>query len=95
MVLRIVKLHQLYHDTDRGSASHYQTRKSPCSDPTTASARSTCVRVPVLSGHSEVPTWKRGAGFSPERARQLPGTHRGAVSVIDDPPAARYPLAIS
>jgi aspartate-semialdehyde dehydrogenase len=53
----------------------------------------TCVRVPVLTGHSEAVNVQTRAPLSPERARQLLAEAPG-VTVIDDPPAARYPLAI-
>ena len=53
----------------------------------------TCVRVPVLTGHSEAVNVQTRRQLSPERARQLLAEAPG-VMVIDDPPAARYPLAI-
>jgi aspartate-semialdehyde dehydrogenase len=53
----------------------------------------TCVRVPVLIGHSEAVNVQTREPLSPARARQLLAEAPGVV-VIDDPPAARYPLAI-
>jgi aspartate-semialdehyde dehydrogenase len=53
----------------------------------------TCVRVPVLTGHSEAVNVQTRQELSPERARQLLAEAPGVV-VVDDPPAARYPLAI-
>jgi aspartate-semialdehyde dehydrogenase len=53
----------------------------------------TCVRVPVVNGHSEAVNVQTRDELSPERARQLLAAAPG-VSVIDDPQAARYPLAI-
>jgi len=53
----------------------------------------TCVRVPVLTGHSEAVNVQTREAISPERAREL---LRGApgVTVLDEPAAAIYPLAI-
>ncbi|HTU78178.1 MAG TPA: aspartate-semialdehyde dehydrogenase [Solirubrobacteraceae bacterium] len=53
----------------------------------------TCVRVPVLTSHSEAVNVQTRRELSPERARQVLAAAPG-VSVIDDPAAARYPLAI-
>lgn len=53
----------------------------------------TCVRVPVLNGHSEAVNVQTRTPLTPARARQLLAEAPG-VMVIDDPPAARYPLAI-
>jgi aspartate-semialdehyde dehydrogenase len=53
----------------------------------------TCVRVPVLTGHSEAVNVQTREDLSPERARELLGRARG-VTVLDDPAAALYPLAI-
>jgi aspartate-semialdehyde dehydrogenase len=53
----------------------------------------TCVRVPVLNGHSEAVNVQTREPLTPARARQLLAEAPG-VMVIDDPPAARYPLAI-
>jgi aspartate-semialdehyde dehydrogenase len=53
----------------------------------------TCVRVPVMTGHSEAVNVETKEPLSPERARELLSSAPG-VTVIDDPGAARYPLAI-
>jgi aspartate-semialdehyde dehydrogenase len=53
----------------------------------------TCVRVPVLNGHSEAVNVQTRHALSPERARELLEQAPG-VSVLDDPAAALYPLAI-
>jgi aspartate-semialdehyde dehydrogenase len=53
----------------------------------------TCVRVPVITGHSEAVNVQTRDELSPERARELLLQAPG-VTVLDDPAAARYPLAI-
>jgi aspartate-semialdehyde dehydrogenase len=53
----------------------------------------TCVRVPVVTGHSEAVNVETREPLSPERARELLEAAPG-VSVVDDPSAARYPMAI-
>ncbi len=53
----------------------------------------TCVRVPVLTGHSEAVNVQTREPLTPERARELL-TGAPGVEVVDDPAAARYPLAI-
>jgi aspartate-semialdehyde dehydrogenase len=53
----------------------------------------TCVRVPVVNGHSEAVNVQTRRELSPERARELLAAAPG-VSVLDDPNAALYPLAI-
>jgi aspartate-semialdehyde dehydrogenase len=53
----------------------------------------TCVRVPVVTGHSEAVNVETREPLSPERARELLSTAPG-VTVVDDPAAARYPLAV-
>jgi aspartate-semialdehyde dehydrogenase len=53
----------------------------------------TCVRVPVVSGHSEAVNVETREALSPERARELLAAAPG-VTVLDDPAAARYPMAI-
>jgi len=53
----------------------------------------TCVRVPVLTGHSEAVNVQTREELSPERARELLSAAPG-VTVLDDPSAALYPLAI-
>ena len=52
----------------------------------------TCVRVPVLNGHSEAVNVQTRKELSPERARELLRAAPG-VTVTDDPDAALYPLA--
>ena len=53
----------------------------------------TCVRVPVVNGHSEAVNVQTRSELSPERARELLAAAPG-VTVLDDPAAALYPLAI-
>ena len=53
----------------------------------------TCVRVPVVNGHSEAVNVQTRDPLSPERARELLREAPG-VTVLDDPAAALYPLAI-
>jgi aspartate-semialdehyde dehydrogenase len=53
----------------------------------------TCVRVPVLNGHSEAVNVQTRDELSPERARALLEAAPG-VRVLDDPAQALYPLAI-
>ncbi len=53
----------------------------------------TCVRVPVVNGHSEAVNVQTRDELSPERARELLAAAPG-VTVLDDPSAALYPLAI-
>jgi aspartate-semialdehyde dehydrogenase len=52
----------------------------------------TCVRVPVVNGHSEAVNVQTREPLSPERARELLRAAPG-VTVVDDPDAALYPLA--
>ncbi|MEA2315009.1 MAG: aspartate-semialdehyde dehydrogenase [Solirubrobacteraceae bacterium] len=53
----------------------------------------TCVRVPVISGHSEAVNVQTREAISPERARELLRAAPG-VTVVDDPQQAQYPIAI-
>jgi aspartate-semialdehyde dehydrogenase len=53
----------------------------------------TCVRVPVVNGHSEAVNVQTREELSPERARELLEAAPGVI-VLDDPAAALYPLAI-
>ncbi len=53
----------------------------------------TCVRVPVVTGHSEAVNVQTRDPLTPERARELLIAAPG-VTVLDDPAAALYPLAI-
>jgi aspartate-semialdehyde dehydrogenase len=52
----------------------------------------TCVRVPVVTGHSEAVNVETKDELSPERARELLEAAPGVV-VVDEPAAGRYPLA--
>jgi aspartate-semialdehyde dehydrogenase len=52
----------------------------------------TCVRVPVVTGHSEAVNVQTREAISPGRARELLGRAPGVV-VVDDPGAAAYPMA--
>jgi aspartate-semialdehyde dehydrogenase len=52
----------------------------------------TCVRVPVVNGHSEAVNVQTRADLSPEQARDLLRAAPG-IAVADDPAAALYPLA--
>jgi aspartate-semialdehyde dehydrogenase len=52
----------------------------------------TCVRVPVVTGHSEAVNVETREPLEPERARELLAAAPG-VTVVDDPGAGRYPLA--
>jgi aspartate-semialdehyde dehydrogenase len=67
-----------------------ETRKI-LGDPTIR-VSATCVRVPVLNGHSETCNVETREPLSPERARELLAAAPG-VEVRDDPAAAVYPLA--
>jgi aspartate-semialdehyde dehydrogenase len=53
----------------------------------------TCVRVPVVTGHSEAVNVETREPLSPQRARELLEAAPG-VTVVDDPGAASYPMAI-
>jgi aspartate-semialdehyde dehydrogenase len=53
----------------------------------------TCVRVPVVNGHSEAVNVETREPLSPERARELLAAAPG-VTVLDDPGAGVYPMAI-
>jgi aspartate-semialdehyde dehydrogenase len=53
----------------------------------------TCVRVPVITGHSEAVNVQTREELAPERARELLSSAPG-VRVLDDPDAALYPMAI-
>jgi aspartate-semialdehyde dehydrogenase len=68
-----------------------ETRKILGDDQIAISA--TCVRVPVVNGHSEAVNVQTRRELSPERARELLEAAPG-VTVLDDPDAALYPLAI-
>ncbi|HUA75316.1 MAG TPA: aspartate-semialdehyde dehydrogenase [Solirubrobacteraceae bacterium] len=68
-----------------------ETRKI-LADPAIA-VSATCVRVPVVNGHSEAVNVQTREPLSPEQARELLAQAPG-VTVLDDPAAALYPLAI-
>jgi aspartate-semialdehyde dehydrogenase len=53
----------------------------------------TCVRVPVITGHSEAVNVQTREPLSPERARELLAAAPG-VTLVDDPDRGLYPLAI-
>ncbi|MEA2247906.1 MAG: aspartate-semialdehyde dehydrogenase [Solirubrobacteraceae bacterium] len=53
----------------------------------------TCVRVPVVNGHSEAVNVQTRGPLSADQARELLRAAPG-VTVVDDPADARYPLAI-
>jgi aspartate-semialdehyde dehydrogenase len=53
----------------------------------------TCVRVPVVTGHSEAVNIETREPLDPEQARELLEAAPG-VTVVDDPAAARYPMAV-
>jgi aspartate-semialdehyde dehydrogenase len=67
-----------------------ETRKILGDDSIRVSA--TCVRVPVVTSHSEAVNVETKEPLSPERARQLLASAPG-VTVLDDPGAGSYPLA--
>jgi aspartate-semialdehyde dehydrogenase len=54
----------------------------------------TCVRVPVVNGHSEAVNVQTREPLSPEQARELLRAAHG-ITVADDPDAALYPLAVN
>ncbi len=54
----------------------------------------TCVRVPVVNGHSEAVNVQTRTELSPEQARELLRAAPG-ITVADDPHASLYPLATS
>ena len=53
----------------------------------------TCIRVPVETGHSEAVNVETREPLDPVRARELLAAAPG-VTVVDDPAAGRYPMAI-
>ncbi|HKO39067.1 MAG TPA: aspartate-semialdehyde dehydrogenase [Solirubrobacterales bacterium] len=53
----------------------------------------TCVRVPVVTGHSEAVNVETREPLDPGQARELLEAAPG-VTVVDDPAAARYPMAV-
>jgi aspartate-semialdehyde dehydrogenase len=77
--------------TDEERKLMRETRKI-LGDPTIRIS-ATCVRVPVLTGHSEAVNLQTREQLSPERARELLSRAPGVV-VVDDPAGALYPQAI-
>jgi aspartate-semialdehyde dehydrogenase len=77
--------------TDEERKLMNETRKI-LGDPSIAIS-ATCVRVPVVTGHSEAVNVQTRRELSPERARQLLTAAPG-LTVLDDPADAIYPLAI-
>jgi aspartate-semialdehyde dehydrogenase len=67
-----------------------ETRKILGDDSIRVSA--TCVRVPVVKGHSEAVNVQTRDELSPEQARELLRAAPG-IAVVDDPDASLYPLA--
>jgi len=80
-----------YDHTDEERKLINETRKILGDEAIRVSA--TCVRVPVVSGHSEAVNVETKQPLSPERARELLAAAPG-VTVVDDPAAGRYPMAI-
>lgn len=68
-----------------------ETRKILGDDSIRVSA--TCVRVPVVTSHSEAVNVETREPLSPGRARELLAAAPG-VTVVDDPATGRYPMAI-
>jgi aspartate-semialdehyde dehydrogenase len=68
-----------------------ETRKILGDDSIAVSA--TCIRVPVVTGHSEAVNVQTREPLSPERARELLAAAPG-VTVVDDPANSRFPMAI-
>jgi aspartate-semialdehyde dehydrogenase len=53
----------------------------------------TCIRVPVVTGHSEAVNVETREPLDPEQAREILAAAPG-VTVVDDPAAGRYPMAL-
>jgi len=53
----------------------------------------TCIRVPVVTGHSEAVNVETREPLDPQQARELLAAAPG-VTVVDDPAAGRYPMAV-
>ncbi|HEV2789942.1 MAG TPA: aspartate-semialdehyde dehydrogenase [Solirubrobacterales bacterium] len=53
----------------------------------------TCVRVPVITGHSEAVNVETREPLDPEQARELLAAAPG-VKVVDDPAGGEYPMAV-
>jgi aspartate-semialdehyde dehydrogenase len=76
--------------TDEERKLMNETRKI-LGDPTIRIS-ATCVRVPVVTGHSESVNVQTREPLSPDRARELLRRAPG-VTVVDDPDTALYPMA--
>ncbi len=70
---------------------HNETRKMLHDDQIQVSA--TCVRVPVLSAHSEAVTIETERAITAEKARELFNAAPG-VEVLDDPASNTYPMPL-
>ncbi len=70
---------------------HNETRKMLHNDRIQVSA--TCVRVPVLTAHSEAVTIEASREITAEKARELFNSAPG-VEVIDDPASNAYPMPL-
>ncbi|MGI9556784.1 MAG: aspartate-semialdehyde dehydrogenase [Solirubrobacterales bacterium] len=70
-----------------------ETRKILGADEDELRISATCARVPVITGHSESVNIQTRDELSPEECRELLAEAPG-VSVVDDPGAGRYPMAL-
>jgi len=70
---------------------HNETRKMRHNEEIQVSA--TCVRVPVLTAHSEAVSIETDKEITPEKARELLSAAPG-VEVMDDPSANNYPMPL-
>ncbi len=70
---------------------HNETRKMLHDDDIQVSA--TCVRVPVLTAHSEAVYIESEKEITPEKARELISAAPG-IEVLDDPAQLKYPMPI-
>jgi len=70
---------------------HNETRKMLHDDDIQVSA--TCVRVPVLTAHSEAVYMESEKEITPEKARELISAAPG-IEVLDDPAQLKYPMPI-
>ncbi|UCG37742.1 MAG: aspartate-semialdehyde dehydrogenase [bacterium] len=70
---------------------HNETRKMLHDNEIQVSA--TCVRVPVLTAHSEAVSIETERPITPEKARELLGAAPG-VEVLDDPASSTYPMPL-
>jgi aspartate-semialdehyde dehydrogenase len=77
--------------TDEERKLMNETRKI-LGDPTIAIS-ATCVRVPVVNGHSEAVNVQTRQDLPPDRAREILRRAPG-VAVVDDPAASLYPMPI-